>query len=131
MGKYMVAAGLVCLLLCRGMDVYIKHFSKDFHDEFYTCGDIVDAYSRYIAKIVKRYAHEPAVLGIPLSIICCGRRTHFTSRLGTRQRPTLFLRPSCVGGLQPSDDYSMGGDRLSSREGECPKPPGFCWLVFS
>ena len=65
--------GSVCLFLRRGMDVYNKHFCKNateiFHDNFYTKGDIVDAYSRYVATIVKRYANEPSVLGTLLSII--------------------------------------------------------------
>ena len=107
MGKDVVAAdpvlGSICLLLRRGMDVYNKHFcnshKKDndiFHDEFYTKDDIVDAYSRYVATIVKRYAQETSVLGTPLSTVCCGGLIHLTSRLGTCQRPTLFLRSSCV-----------------------------------
>jgi len=98
------------------MDVYNQHFSKEHHDEFYTDGDIFDAYSRYITTIVKRFAHEPAVLGTPLSIICCGRRTHLISRLGTCQRPEMLLRSSFVGELQPSDDYSMDREYRRSRE---------------
>ena len=93
--------GSVCLLLRRGMDVYSKHFrEKDteiFHDDFYTKSDIVDAFSHYVATVVKRYSHETAVLGTPLSITYCCGRTHFTSRLGARQRPTLFLGSFCVG----------------------------------
>ena len=94
------------------MDVYNNHFFKNrenvtdiFHDEFYTDNDIVDTYSRYVATIVKRYAHETTVLGTPPSIICCGGRTHLVPRLGTCQRSTLFLQSSCVEGLHPSDDY--------------------------
>jgi len=56
------------------MDVYNTHFcnrhKKDndiFHDEFYTKDDIVEAYSRYVATIVKRYAQETSVLGTPLN----------------------------------------------------------------
>jgi hypothetical protein len=123
MGKYMVAAdsvlGGVCSLPCRGMDVYNQHFGNEhdiFHDDFYTKGDIVDAYSRYVSTIVKRYANEPSVLGTPLSINCCCGCTHSISRLGTRQRPTLFLRPACVEELHTSDHYSMGCDHRSSRE---------------
>ena len=101
--------GNVCLLLCRGMDVYNKHFcnnkSEIFHDDFYTKSDIVDAYSRYIATVVKRLAHETAILGTPLSTIYCCGRTHFISRLGARQRPTLFLWSFCVGQLLTSDHY--------------------------
>jgi endo-1,4-beta-mannosidase len=80
MGKYMIAAdpvlGSVCLFLRRGMDVYNKHFSKKdkkvtniSHDQFYTDNVIVDAFSRYVATIVKRYANEPSLFGTPLSII--------------------------------------------------------------
>jgi hypothetical protein len=113
MGEHMVAAGGgICLHLRRGMDVYNKHFCKKhkkdtdiFHDEFYTNDDIVDAYSHYVATIVKRYANETSVLGTHLSIICCGGRTHLISRLGTRQRSTLFLRSSCIGQLHTSDHY--------------------------
>jgi mannan endo-1,4-beta-mannosidase len=51
----------------RGMDVYNKHFVKDaidlFHDPFYTQSDIVAAFSRYVAEIVKRFANEPTVFG--------------------------------------------------------------------
>ena len=65
--------GGVCLLPRRGMDVYNKHFCKNateiFHDDFYTKSDILDAYSRYVTTIVKRYANEPSVLGALLSII--------------------------------------------------------------
>ena len=113
MGKYMMAADplldSVYLLLCRGMDVYNKHFcNKDgeiFHDEFYTKGEIVDAYSHYVATVVKRHAQETAILGTPISTIYCCGRTHFISRLGTRQRPTLFLGSFCVGQLLTSDHY--------------------------
>jgi hypothetical protein len=126
MGKYMVAADSVlgvCSLPCSGMDVYNRHFGNEqnkdtdiFHDDFYTNGDIVDAYSRYVSTIVKRYADEPSVLGTPLSVTCCCGCTHRISRLGTRQRPTLFLRPACVEELHASDYYSMGCDHRSSRE---------------
>ena len=101
--------GSVCLLLCRGMDVYNKHFgekdSEIFHDDFYTKSDIVDAYSHYVATVVKRFAHETAILGTPLSMVYCGGRTHFISRLGTLQRSTLFLRSSFVGQLLIPDHY--------------------------
>ena len=121
MGKYMVAVdpvlGSVCLLLRRGMDVYNAHFSKEHHDDFYTSGDIMDAYSRYITTIVKRFANEPAVLGTPLSIIIVVVSTHLIPRLGARQRPTMFLGSSCVGELQPSDDYSMDCNYCKSCEG--------------
>ena len=63
------------LIPTQGIGRYNKHFcsshKKDndiFHDEFYTKDDIVDAYSRYVATIVKRYAQEASVLGTPLSI---------------------------------------------------------------
>ena len=113
MGKYMMAAdpllGSVCLLLYRGMDVYNKHFcekdSEIFHDDFYTKSEIVEAYSHYVATVVKRLAHETAILGTPLSLIYSCGRTHFISRLGTRQRPTLFLGSFCVGQLRTSDHY--------------------------
>ena len=79
MGKYMMVAdpglGSLCLLLRRGMDVYNNHFCKKdknstdiSHDQFYTDNAIVDAFSRYVATIVKRYANEPSVLGALLSI---------------------------------------------------------------
>ena len=101
--------GSVCLLLCRGMDVYNIHFgekdSEVFHDDFYTKSEIVDAYSHYIATVVKRFAHETAILGTPLSLIYSCGRTHFISRLGTLQRPTLFLWSFCVGQLLTSDHY--------------------------
>ena len=101
--------GNVYLLVCRGMDVYNKHFcekdSEVFHDDFYTKSDIVDAYSHYVATVVKRFAHEPAILGTPLTIIYCCGRTHFISRLGNRKRPTLFLRSFFVGQLLASDHY--------------------------
>ena len=80
MGKYTVAAdpgvGSFCSLLRRGMDDYNKHFCKKhtkhkkdniIHVEFYTNGGIVDAYGRYVATFMKRYAHEPSVLGTPLN----------------------------------------------------------------
>ena len=100
------------------MDVYNTHFSKARHDEFYTNGTIVDAYSRYIATIVKRYANEPVVLGTPLSIIIVVVSTHLIPRLGARQRPTMFLGASYVGELQRSYYYSMDCDCRTSREGE-------------
>jgi len=49
------------------MDVYNRQFHKNvtnlFHDPFYTKPDILAAFSGYVAKIVKRYANEPSVLG--------------------------------------------------------------------
>ena len=74
-----------------------------FHrDDFYTKSDIVDAFSHCVATVVKRYSHETAVLGTPLSITYCCGRTHFISWLGARQRPTLFLGSFCVGELLTS-----------------------------
>ena len=94
------------------MDLYNQHFRKKdkkatniTHDQFYTDKDIVDAFSRYVATIVKRYANEPTVLGIPLSVISCDSNIDLISRLGTCQRPTLFLRSFCVEGLHTSDYY--------------------------
>lgn len=76
MGQYMVlrtAQGGVCLHLHRGMDVYNRVFLKNatnlFHDPFYTSTDILAAFSRYVAEIVKRYANEPSVLGSSLSYV--------------------------------------------------------------
>ena len=86
----MVAADPVCLLLCRGMDVYTKHFSKEFHDEFYTCSPIVDAYSSYIATIVKRYAHEPSVLGTPLDYLLW---SSYSPHLKAGNSPTTHAVP--------------------------------------
>ena len=102
MGTYVVTAdpvlGSICLLLRRGMDVYNKHFcnshKKDddiFHDEFYTKDDIVDAYSRYVATIVKRYAQEASVLGTPLSIVLL--RWSYSPHLEVGNLPTTHAVP--------------------------------------
>ena len=123
MGKDVVAAdsilGIVCLLLHRGMDVYNGQFCKDhkkdsdiFHDEFYTNDDIVAAFSRYVATIVKRYAHEPSVLGTPLStiLLCSSYSRHLEAgNLPTTHAvPPVFLRRGVAhlrllpNGLRPS-----------------------------
>ena len=107
MGKFIAAAdpvpGGFCLLLHRGMDVYNRHFCKDhkkdsdiFHDDFYTNDDIVNAYSRYVATIVKRYANEPSVLGTPLN--------HFVVAviLTSPQGWELANDPRCSSGLPAS-----------------------------
>ena len=104
----MVAAdpvlGSFCLLLHRGMDVYNRHFCKDhkkasdiFHDDFYTNGDIFDAYSRYVTTIVKRYADEPSVLGTPPN--------HFVVVviLTSPQGWELANDPRCSSGLPASE----------------------------
>jgi len=71
MGKDTVAANGCSLLLCRGMDVYnkrfLKHATDPFHDSFYTDPDVLAAFSRYVAMIVKRYANETSVLGWELA----------------------------------------------------------------
>ena len=55
------------------MDVYNRVFLKNatnlFHDPFYTSTDILSAFSRYVAEIVKRYANETSVLGRFLSYV--------------------------------------------------------------
>src|SRR5258706_4505216 len=123
MGKYVMAAdpvlGSICLHLRRGMDVYNKHFcnrhKKDndiFHDEFYTNHDIVDAYSRYVATIVKCYAQETSVLGTPLSItlLWWSYSPHLKAGnlLTTHAVPPVFLRLRVahlrllLNGLRPS-----------------------------
>ncbi|SRR5258706_2077780 len=101
MGKFVVAVlGSFCLLLHRGMDVYCKHFSKKnqdiFHDDFYTNGDIVDAYSHYIAKVVKRYADEPTVLGTPLNLFVV------VAILTSSQGWEIANDPRCSSGLPSS-----------------------------
>jgi len=71
MGKDTVAANGCSLLLCRGMDVYnkrfLKHATDPFHDSFYTDPDVLAAFSRYVAMIVKRYANETSVFGWELA----------------------------------------------------------------
>ena len=123
MGKDVVAAdpilSIVYLILRRGMDVYNQFFCKDhkkdsdiFHDDFYTNDDIIHAYSRYVATIVKRFAHEPSVLGTPLSIILlCSSYSHHLEAGNlptTHAVPPVFLRRGVarlrlsLNGLRPS-----------------------------
>ena len=55
------------------MDIYNRVFIKNttnlFHDPFYTNTNILAAFSRYVAEIVKRYANETSVLGTFLSYV--------------------------------------------------------------
>ena len=107
--------GGVCLLLRRGMDVYNKHFCETvteiFHDDFYTKSDIVDAYSHYVATVVKRYAHETSILGTPLDDLLWwsysphlkagnSPTTHAVRPVFQRRR-VAHLRP-LLNGLRPS-----------------------------
>ena len=96
--------GNVYLLLCRGMDVYNKHFcntSEIFHDDFYTKSDITDAYSHYVATVVKRLAHETAILGTPLS-----QSFIIVVVLTPSQGWELANDPRCSSGLSASDSCS-------------------------
>jgi len=104
------------------MDVYNKHFLKKTkrtkettdisHDHFYTDKEIVDAFSRYVATIVKRYANEPSVLGTPLLFICYSGCINFIFKAGNLptthavplpcpHRRIVHRRP-LLNGLQPS-----------------------------
>jgi len=45
------------------MDVYVRNFGcVHEHDQFYLNQTIIDAFKKYTAQIVSRYAHEPQVL---------------------------------------------------------------------
>jgi hypothetical protein len=107
MGKDTVAANGCSLLLCRGMDVYnkrfLKHATDPFHDSFYTDPDVLAAFSRYVAMIVKRYANETSVFGTFI-VNYDGSCTYLISKVGNLpttpvvpplfpQRTTANLRP--------------------------------------
>jgi len=47
-----------------GMDAYVRAFHPGgTHDLFYTDQAIIDAYKKYVAHVVARYAKSPVVLG--------------------------------------------------------------------
>ena len=90
---------------------FCKTATEIFHDDFYTKSDIVDAYSRYVATIVKRYAHETSILGTPLDdLLWWSYSPHLKAgnsltihvvRPVLQRRRVVHLRP-LLNGLRPS-----------------------------
>ncbi|KAI1498019.1 glycoside hydrolase family 5 protein [Biscogniauxia marginata] len=50
-----------------GMDVYTVNLGGQYHDDFYRLPAIKDAYKRYVAAFVGRYASSPAIMAWELA----------------------------------------------------------------
>ncbi|KAJ3856031.1 glycoside hydrolase family 5 protein [Lentinula lateritia] len=50
-----------------GMDVYVRQFGLQTHDEFYTNQTVLNAFMNYTTQIVTRYVDSPAVLAWELA----------------------------------------------------------------
>ncbi|OJA10277.1 hypothetical protein AZE42_08686 [Rhizopogon vesiculosus] len=50
-----------------GMDLYVRQFGLQYHDEFYTHAGILTAFQNYTQQIVTRYADSPAVFSWELA----------------------------------------------------------------
>ncbi|KAF6765198.1 glycoside hydrolase family 5 protein [Ephemerocybe angulata] len=50
-----------------GMDVYVRQFGLQHHNEFYTNPALIEAFKKYTTAIVKRYTTSPAIFGWELA----------------------------------------------------------------
>lgn len=54
-------------LFIGGMDLYVRQFGLQNHDDFYTHAGILTAFQNYTKQIVTRYADSPAVFSWELA----------------------------------------------------------------
>ncbi|KAL4067621.1 glycoside hydrolase family 5 protein [Scleroderma citrinum] len=44
-----------------GMDMYVRQFGQNYHDQFYTDQNILNAFKNFTTQVVSRYVNNPAV----------------------------------------------------------------------
>lgn len=50
-----------------GMDLYVRQFGLQYHDQFYTDGTILNAFKNFTSQIVSRYVNNPAIFSWELA----------------------------------------------------------------
>ncbi|OAX38299.1 glycoside hydrolase [Rhizopogon vinicolor AM-OR11-026] len=73
-----------------GMDLYVRQFGLQYHDDFYTHAGILTAFQNYTQQIVTRYADSPAVFSWELANDARCNSTQATSPTCTTQTVTQW-----------------------------------------
>ncbi|KAG1722905.1 glycoside hydrolase family 5 protein [Suillus lakei] len=93
-----------------GMDLYVRQFALQNHDEFYTNGDILTAFQNYTKQIVLRYFNSPAVFSWELANDARCNSTIPTSATCTTQTVTKWhaIMAAFIASLDPNHIVSAG-----------------------
>jgi mannan endo-1,4-beta-mannosidase len=50
-----------------GMDLYVRQFGLDTHDQFYTNESILTSFMNYTTQVVSRYVNSPSIFSYELA----------------------------------------------------------------
>lgn len=50
-----------------GMDLYVRQFGLETHDQFYTNPSILNAFMNFTTQVVSRYVNSPAIFSWELA----------------------------------------------------------------
>lgn len=97
-----------------GMDLYVRQFALQNHDDFYTDANILSAFQNYVKQIVLRYFDSPAVFSWELANDARCNSTMPTSATCTTQTITKWhaLMAAFIASLDPNHIVSAGTSGL-------------------
>ncbi|KAG1873230.1 glycoside hydrolase family 5 protein [Suillus subluteus] len=104
-----------------GMDLYVRQFGLQDHDEFYTNNNILTAFQNFTKQIVLRYINSPAVFSWELANDARCNSTIPTSPTCTTQTITKWhaLMAAFIASLDPNHVVSAGTSGFQCTD--CPK----------
>lgn len=104
-----------------GMDLYVRQFGLQNHDDFYTNDKILSAFQAYTKVIVLRYFNSPAVFSWELANDARCNSTMPTSATCTTQTVTKWhaLMAAFIASLDPNHIVSAGTSGFQCTD--CPK----------
>ncbi|KAG2065860.1 glycoside hydrolase [Suillus decipiens] len=104
-----------------GMDLYVRQFGLQNHDDFYTNDTILTAFQNYSKQIVSRYSNSPAVFSWELANDARCNSTMLTSPTCTTQTVTKWhaQMATFVASIDPNHMVSSGTSGFQCID--CPK----------
>ncbi|KIK35441.1 glycoside hydrolase family 5 protein [Suillus luteus UH-Slu-Lm8-n1] len=104
-----------------GMDLYVRQFGLQNHDDFYTSDNVLSAFQAYTKVIVLRYFNSPAVFSWELANDARCNSTMPTSATCTTQTVTKWhaLMAAFIASLDPNHIVSAGTSGFQCTD--CPK----------
>jgi len=104
-----------------GMDLYVRQFGLQDHDDFYTNDMILTAFQNYTKEIVLRYLNSPAVFSWELANDARCNSTLPTSATCTTQTVTKWhaLMAAFIASIDPNHIVSSGTSGFQCTD--CPK----------
>ncbi|KAG2030596.1 glycoside hydrolase superfamily [Suillus americanus] len=104
-----------------GMDLYVRQFGLQDHDDFYTNDNVLTAFQNYTKQIVLRYLNSPAVFSWELANDARCNSTLPTSPTCTTQTVTKWhaLMAEFIASIDPNHIVSAGTSGFQCTN--CPK----------